>query len=264
MRAASVVFGAALLAHPVWALDLADIQRRGTLRVLVVQSSDPSIFFSFAAPAGKPGFDREILEGFVRLHRVSLEAVPVPSWDALIPALLEGRGDCIAGGVSNTQQRAAFISFTESVFPSRHVVVTRKPHLVVRTLEELRRERIGAVKGTRMVDILAEAQVPPSAIDNAIASGGLPAALRSGRITAYAIGIERAITHQRDDPDLQIGMALGGSEHLAWGVRKTDPELLAALNEFLGNFRRAASWNRLIVKYFGDGVLPILQTARPE
>ena len=44
-----------------------------------------------------PGFDREILDGFARLQRVTIEVAAIPSWDALVPALLAGKGDSSPG-----------------------------------------------------------------------------------------------------------------------------------------------------------------------
>ena len=243
------------------AMDLTDVRSRGALRVLVVRPAGPAFFFDIQG-GPKPGFDREILELFAQHHHFGVEPVPVPSWDRLVPSLLEGKGDAIAGGVSKTPQRAQLISFSEVVFPTRHVVVTRKPQPPVRSLEELRRQRVGVMKGTSMVDVLAEARLPAGQVDDTITN--LAEALRAGRITAYVTGIERALPLQQDDPELQIGMTVGPVDELAFGVRKTDGQLLAALNEFIQNFRRTPTWSRLVVKYFGDSALGILQTARPQ
>jgi membrane-bound lytic murein transglycosylase MltF len=64
--------------------------------------------------------------------------------------------------------------------------------------------------------------------------------------------------------DLQIGMFLGRPASLAWGVRKEDARLHRALNEYLGNVRRTATWSRLAVKHFGNAALEILRKARGE
>jgi hypothetical protein len=46
-------------------------------------------------------------------------------------------------------------------------------------------------------------------------------------------------------------------------VRKGDGSLKRALDEYLANLRRSASWSRLIVKYFGDETLQVLGRERP-
>jgi ABC-type amino acid transport substrate-binding protein len=77
--------------------DLPEIRKSGVLRVLVVDGS-PSFFK--VEGAGEPGLDREVLDGFARLHGLRVGVVEAPSWSALVPWLLAGRGDVLAGGVT--------------------------------------------------------------------------------------------------------------------------------------------------------------------
>lgn len=254
---------AALAASTAAATDFDQIRVHGTLRVLAVLDPKRPEFFS-TRPGRPPGFDHEILRGFADLHRVKLSVVPVDSWDGLIPALLDGRGDVIAGRFTVTDTRRKSIDFTSQVFPYRMVVMTRKPHKVVTTLAELRREKVGTMKGTNMAEVIAKLDVPAGNVDDAIPTGGFVDALRSGRITAAVWGVESAIASQKDDAAIQLGMFVGEPGSLAFGVRKTDPALLAALNEYVENFRRSPSWSRLVVNYFGKDAPDILKKARGE
>lgn len=252
---------ALLLAGPSTGADLRDAQARGTLRVLIYDRSDE--FFS-VTPGAPPGFDHEVLQGFARLHRLRLKVVPLPSWDALIPALLDGEGDVIAGRFTVTPKRSELVAFTAEVFPTRSVVVTRRPHRVVRSLAELRAEKVGTIKGTSMAEAVAAAGVPASHVDDSIPWGTLPQALAEGKITAAVLGIEAVLVAQRKDPDLEIGLALGPPGALAYAVRKDDPQLLAALNDYILNLRRTQSWDRLVVKYLGQAAPEILKKTRAQ
>jgi ABC-type amino acid transport substrate-binding protein len=243
------------------ACDLDEIAKRGTLRVLAVLVNQQE---SFVSTKPGVGLDRELLESFAALHRVKLTMVPVAGWDGLVPALLEGRGDVIAGRFTVTEPRRRQIDFTVEVFPTRNVVLTRRPHRVVTTLEQLRQERVGTVKGTSMADAVAAARVPPSNVDDAVPTGTLPAALKAGRVTAIVLGVENAIADRREDPDLQLGVFLGPPGSLAWGVRKTDLDLRQALDQYLTSVRRTPTWSRLVVKYFGEDAPEILKKARAE
>jgi ABC-type amino acid transport substrate-binding protein len=267
MRPASLLVALLLAASsPLPALDLADVKSRGTLRVLAVVGGSSNREFLNPSPApGEPlGFDREILDGFAKLQRVRLEIVPIEQWDALIPALQNGKGDVIAGRFTVTESRRKLIHFTSEVFPTRHVVFTRKPHRVVDSLDELRQEKVGTVKGTSMAEVIAAAKLPPGNVDDTIRTGTLPEALREGRITAAVLGVENVMSEQRRDPSLQLGMFLGPPGSLAYGVRKEDAQLLTALNEYIDNLRRTPTWNRLVVSYFGERALDILKRARGE
>lgn len=256
------LLGAALsLAATAGAADLAEIKTRGTLRVLVFDRSDE--FFS-VKPETPPGFDHEVLAGFASLHRITLDVIPMPSWGGLIPALLQGKGDLVAGRFTVTPARSEQIAFTIEVFPTRNVVVTRRPRHVVNTLEEFRAEKVGTIKGTSMAEAIAAAGVLPAHVDDTIPWGTLPQALAAGKVTAVVLGVENAIVAQRKDPDLQLGLFLGPPGALAYGVRKDDVQLLGALNEYVGNLRRTPTWNRLVVKYLGEAAPEALKRSRTE
>jgi ABC-type amino acid transport substrate-binding protein len=244
--------------------DLDEIKTAGTLRVLGVLAAKTGDEFLNKSAGPSPGFDREILDGFARLHRVKVEVVAIPSWDALVPALLARKGDVMAGRVTVTESRRKLVDFTTEVFPTRHVVFTRKPHRVVTTLAQLFEEKVGTVKGTSMSEVLAQVGVPPARVDDTVPTGTLPLALKEGRITAAVLGVENAMAAQRRDPEIQLGMFLGAPGSLAYGVRKDDVELKKALTEYVDNFRRTPAWNRLVVKYMGEDAPEILRRARTE
>ncbi|MGH9884787.1 MAG: substrate-binding periplasmic protein, partial [bacterium] len=193
-----------------------------------------------------------------------LEVVPVDGWDKLVPALVEGRGDIIAGSFTVTDARKQSIAFTSEVMPTRSVVVTRKPHRVVQTIEQLRGEKVTVFKGTSMVDLLLGLGVPASSLAYDVPAEGLSAGLKSGRVTCVVHDVQTAVVDTQADPDLQIGTFVGPPRSYAWGVRKEDAQLVAALNQHIGNVRTSGTWSRLTVKYFGEMALPILQKARGE
>jgi ABC-type amino acid transport substrate-binding protein len=250
---------AAALALPVTGLDLPELQQQGTLRALAVVIEEEPAFLSLKSGT-PPGFDYEILEGFAKLQKLKIEIVAIPSYDALIPALLKGRGDVIAGGFTATEARRKQINFTDEVFPTRNVIYTRKPGKVIKAVEELKGEKVGTYKGTSMAEDLTAAGI--TKVDEGIELGGFPAALKSGRITAAVDGVEAALVARLKDPDLQIGAFIGEADSLAYGVRKEDAKLFQALNGYVSNLRKTPTWSRLVVKYFGDAAPEILRKAR--
>jgi ABC-type amino acid transport substrate-binding protein len=260
MRLSPVVLAAlaCALARPL-AADLADVQARGRLDVLYVPGSP-----EYVDAGGTTGFDVEVLAGFARLHRIEAKWAPVPSWEALLPALNAGKGDLAAGGITVTDARRKVVRFTAEVFPSRGVLVTRRPHRVLRTMEELRTEKVGTIRGTSMAEMVALANVPAANLDDSFPSGALPKALREGRITATVLGVEDALVARRADPALQLGGFIGPRQGLAFAVRPADEALREALSTYIGNLRRTPSWNRLVVKYFGELAPEILREAQKE
>ncbi|HLA78088.1 MAG TPA: transporter substrate-binding domain-containing protein [Vicinamibacteria bacterium] len=241
--------------------DLPDIKQQGTIRILTVNEGPEPRFISMQAGPQR-GFDREILEGFARAHSLRIDFVFLPSWEGLIPRLLAGDGDMIAGRVTSTTERRKVIDFTNEVFPTRIVIVTRKPQPPVGTREELLAQRIATIKGTAMIEALTAAGVPAAKIDDSFRPGELPGALRARQGLVVAWAVEAAMVAQLKDPDLELGLFLSPPESLAYGVRRGSPRLLAALNDHLGTLRRSGTWNRLVVQYFGQKAPEILAKAR--
>jgi ABC-type amino acid transport substrate-binding protein len=241
--------------------DLAEIQKRGELRVLVV---DGAPVFVALKPGGEPGLEREILDGFASLHHLKLRLIEISSWNELVPALLKDRGDLIAGGVGVFPSRQAVIDFSSEVFPTRDVVVTRKPTPVIASLEELRRLKVGTIKGTGLAEDVAAAGVPKANVDDAVPATGFLQALQSGRVAALVDDVEDALLLQKADPDVQLGMFLGPPQSIAFGVRKDTPRLRDALSEYVSSTRKTATWSRLVVKYFGPTAGELLRKARGE
>jgi ABC-type amino acid transport substrate-binding protein len=252
----------ALAGSPLRAADLPEIKTRGALRVLVVSQEDTPEFLSLKK-GGNPGFDREILEAFARTQGVRLDFVVVPSWDVLVPWLVEGRGDLIAGRVSSTESRRQRIDFTNEVFPTRVVVINRKPAPPVSTKELLAAvAKIGAIKGTSMEETLHAAGIPTTKIDNNISAGTMQEVLSSGRVGAVAWPLEDAMLAQKKDAAIQIGVFLGPPESLAYGLQKGSAQLKSALNEHIRLVKQSGTWSRLTVTYFGSSAPQILKRAR--
>jgi ABC-type amino acid transport substrate-binding protein len=249
------LFGAALAcASPVHA-DLKELKARGSIRVIAAQDEQPEMFSFVAGQA--PGFEREMAEGFAKLHGLKLEVAQVRSANDRIPALRKGEGDFIIGTI-NTEERRKLVDFTVEVIPARHLVVTYKPHRVVRTVEEFLQEQIGLSKGTSWATTAYEAGVSPDKAELFVGTDTLLDALRDGKISASVMTISDFTLAVRRYPGLQGGVFIGPANQAAWAIRKEDAQLEAALNEYLDNLRKGPSWSRLIVKYFGDQALAVL------
>ena len=246
---------------PAAAADFPEIKAKGVLRVLVMPDTRRPEFYSIR-PGTPPGFDAEVLDHFAALHKLRLEVVPQNGWDALIPALQAKKGDVIAGRFTATEGRKKLVSFTSEVFPTRNVVINRKPRKPITTLEQLKAEKVGTNKGSSMAEAIAAAGVPN--VDDSLPPGAYDEALKSGKISAALWGVESAVALQREDPEIQLGMFVGPPASLAYAVRKDEPALLQALNEYIENLRKTATWSRLVVKYFGEAAPEILKKARSE
>jgi peptidoglycan lytic transglycosylase F len=238
--------------------DLPEIQARGSLQVLTWSDNLDELFST--AGTGPPGLEREVLQGFAELRRLRLEVVPAKD---PVAALLAGTGDMIAGGLVASEARRRQLSFTGELFPIRHVVVTRRPHPPVGSLEELRRTRVGTEKGTSWAEQVRAADVPAeNVVDSFASTDAVLRALADGGVSATVMSVVWAMVAQKHDPSLELGLMLGAPTSVAFAARKEQPLLLAALDEYVANVRRTPTWSRLVVKYFGESGLEILRKSR--
>jgi membrane-bound lytic murein transglycosylase MltF len=254
---ACFVFAFALWAGSARA-ELNEVRKRGQLRVLVTEGAPR--FFTWKGGAS-PGIEREILQGFCRLQRVDLAIIPTADNAGVISGLLKGEGDVAAGGLC-TWAVAEGLSFSTEILPTRQVVVTRKPGHSVLTVDELKAQKLGIVRGADLEGVLAGSGVPTAQIDDSFEPEALLPALKSGKVSACVVGLERALPAQREDPDFLVGMYLGGRVSIALGLRRQDVQLRGALNEYVTNLRRSPGWNRLVLSYFGDAAADILKATR--
>jgi ABC-type amino acid transport substrate-binding protein len=259
---AFVLLGLLASAPGARAFDLDEVAKRGTLRVVVWTENLPELF-AVKEGAASTGLEQELLQGFATLHKLKIEVVPVTTLDARIPALLKGQGDLVAGGLVDTEQRRKLVDFTAELFPIRHLVITRKPAPPVTSLGALRQLKVGTIKGSSWAEQVAAAQVPPANVDDTYSSAdGVITALQQGAVKAVVMSAVWAIVEVKKDPELQLGMMLGAPTSVGYAVRKDEPRLRAALDEYINNVRRTPTWSRLVLKYFGESGLEILKKSR--
>jgi membrane-bound lytic murein transglycosylase F len=245
-----------LCALPASAVDLPEVQARGSLRVIAAEGEQPEMF-DFDGDPAKPGLEREMLEGFAGLKRLKLEVVPVKAFADRIPAILRGEGDVIVGLVDTVERRKQ-IDFTAEVLPVRHLVVTHKPAPPVKSVEEFRKKKAGTIRGTTWARETLAAGVPEARVEYFPDTEPMLEALANGRVDAVVMTISDFTLAVDRHPGLEAGVLLGEASRAAWGVRKQDVKLRAELDAYIDNLRSGGSWNRLILTYFGEKALTVL------
>jgi len=237
---------ALLLAASPLAADLAELKARGTLRVIVAAEEAAETF----DPAGQArGFERELVDGFARLEGLKVEVVAAKGYPERIPLLLAGKGDLVVA-IFDTPERRQQVAFTTEVMPTYNVAVTLPPRPAPKDLAELRKQRVGVLKGTAPLEDVAAAGV--AALQKYDSSEAMLQGLLHGEVAALVMPVSELALAMKAQPTLQPGVQVGASGQVAWAVRREDAALRAALDRHLANVHRSAAWNRLLVKYFGE------------
>jgi ABC-type amino acid transport substrate-binding protein len=229
------------------------------LRVLVAADEMPEMF-SFET-SGPHGLERELVEGFCRLHGLSVQVVPVRDFDEIIPMLLRGEGDLVTG-IVDTEARRRKVAFTGEVLPVRHLAVTRRPSAPVKRVEDLRGLRVGVIPGTSWEEATAEAGVPKARRVPFRDTDALLAGLRAGEVDAVVMALLDYALASKRDPRLAAGAFVGSRLSAAWAVRPGDSPLLAALDGYLRGMGQAR--HTLMFRYLSEEALSLFALARRE
>ena len=247
------------LGSPALADEGLELKTPGILRVICGVDDLPELFV-----VDRPeGVEREMLEGFARLHQLRIETVQAQRMPDRMPWLLEGRGDMIAGGLVATDARRKVLAFAAETFPIRHAAVTRRPHPRVDTVQDLRAQRVAVTQNSSWAEQALAAGVPRANLDDAYTdSRQVLAALRSGKASCTVMSVIGAMAERRKDPALEIGVMIGTPTGMGFAVRKDQPRLLAALDRYVLATRKTPTWSRLVVKYLGPDALEVLKKSR--
>lgn len=230
--------------------DLSVIRKRGVVRVLVSLNRTN---FTLAPDGSFRGMEHDlalILERSLNKGRkkgdpvVRVIFVPVLR-DELLPALLDGRGDVVAAGLTVTPERETMAAFSRPYVENvREVLVTRTGAPPVRNLDDLAGRTVTIVSRGSYAEHLEPLRqdferrgMPPLKIvqaDHVLETENLLEMLSAGVLDCVAADEHIAKLWQLVLPGLVIqprAIAEGG--RIAWAVRKDNPQLLDAVNKAL-------------------------------
>jgi len=238
-------------AFPV-AIDLDSIRTRDTLRVITRNTA--TTYFLYRG--GERGFEYELASEFASRLGVHLQMVVPPSWDDMIPWLLEGKGDIVAPGFLMTPPYTVNAMRSRPYDASYLVVVSRTRKDMVRSLDGLAgrtvhvREKSPAAYALADLNAKLNGKITVVTVPSTWDTETLLSELADGNISTTVAPWPLAQIEQGEHPDLRIGPVLGQPDSVAWFVRPDSPELLRRINEFFSGTHKSAFYNVLKEKYF--------------
>jgi polar amino acid transport system substrate-binding protein len=209
--------------------------------------------FSYLDPSGSAtGFDVDSMKWIAQKKGMDVKFQSI-AWDGIIPALQAGKVDLIYSGMTITPERAEQVNFSTPYWEINQDVVAKTGSKI--TVDDVKSGKaiVGAQSGCTAAiwvdkNLITTGKMPqdrlklyantPLAIDDLVA----------GRVDAvmYDDNVMKAMIEGR--PVGIIGN-IETKEEFGIAVRKSDPELLATLNEGLAELKADPYWQELIVKY---------------
>lgn len=239
--------------------DLDSILKQKQLTVLIEYSSTGYFIYK-----GVPmGFEYDILNNYCKELGVSLNAVPIRTFETVFDDLNAGKGDMIAANLTITKARTKQAAFTIPHTFTRQVLVQRKPSpgdstVFIRSALDLAHKHIVTHKNTsfyeRLVHLSNEIGAPIY-IDTAspdVTSEELidQVAMKKINYTVADENVAKVLQHFYPNIDISVSISL--KQKISFALRKNSRKLLTNYNLWFNKFKKTKKYRYLLKKYFND------------
>lgn len=214
--------------------------------------------FNYTTNDGKlAGFDVDLANALCAKMNTTC-TITAQEWDGIIPALKTGKYDAIVSAMSVTPERSKQVAFSEPYFANTLVFLGHKDKAFDHTnTEQLNNAKIAAQGSTIASQWLTQThpaikpQLYPT-LDGAFLDLG---ASRSDVVVSDKLP---ALSWLKSDlgKDFELkGDEIDINDKFAIAVNPDDTELLAKFNQALADVKADGTYDKLIVKHFGEEML---------
>lgn len=230
----------------------AQLQAQQVLRVGTNEIGSPWSFHD-AASNSERGIAIDLVTEIGKDTGYAIQLAPTPTIAGLIPALLANKIDVIAANMLVSPERQALIDFSKPLFVAGDGLIVRNSDTKdYKSLEDLKGNVIGTQSGSPFVGLIQKTGLFPDLKTytsvpeamQAVSDGQIKAAVVGSLTAAYAQHLGRF-------QNLRIVKSyrplLSGPD--AFGVRKTDGELLTKINASLDKLKANGTMTSIFAKY---------------
>lgn len=233
---------------------LARVQDSGVLKVCSEAGFLP---FEMKTAEGEwTGFDIDLMSDFAKNIDVQLEMVQT-NFDGIIPALLSGKCQMIAAGMTVTPERAKVVAFSDPIFENGLSFVLKdsdENKTKYKSYGDLDTEGIKiGVKTGYTSDIYLTNNFKKVQIQRFERDSDLLTAVLQGRSTAFLTDTTYVSIMMKNNPNkIYVLHSNATAEKFSIAGRKKDKSLMERFNSFLEKYRANDNYQRLKSKYFSE------------
>lgn len=218
-------------------------------------ATDTNVPVENVAGAYAEGYDVQIAR--ILADQLGKELVIVKlSWDGLIDALNQGQIDAIIAGMMDTAERRESINFSDPYKETIYsmMVLAGSPYENATSIQDFSGAAVLGQQGTALDDVIDQIE----GVEHLSPVGSVPdmiSRLQQGTCDAIVINEESAPGYLASNPDFRLitfsegnGFTLPAKGSCV-GLRKSDTELLAQVNEILATIdsdARTEMWNTAV------------------
>lgn len=240
---------AGIAAAPAGATSLADIAKRGKVRIGVLTGAPP---MGMVDEHGKPaGYDVDVASLVGTQFNLPVELVPLTP-PARIPALQTGQVDFLVATLAPTGERAKTVMFT-TPYSAFNMVVVSGPGKVYNTTADLKGKRIAVNRGSSQETALRRANVSGLELVVYEDDATTAQALLSGQVdgTALPSTVASALLAQFPSQGLQVGQPFFRQGN-SMATLPGDFELLQYLNTVIYIIKVSGQLDAIATKWTGE------------
>ncbi len=230
--------------------DLPGLKARRRLRMITRNNA----MTYFIHRGRQVGFEHELIKEFAARHDLRLDIVIPDSHADLLTYLNEGRGDIVAAAMTITEERRAQAAFTRPYNEVDELVVVRADDNSITGLQDLAGRTVHVRQSSSFYTTLMAVKdsienLQVALLPDSFETEDILAAVEEGRydITlcdSNLLDVELAYGRQ-----LKVAFSIKPTV-LGWAVRKDNPALLAALNQYVQEEKGGLFFNMMKKRYF--------------
>ena len=219
-------------------------QKDNTLKMITEATFPP---YEFLRGQEIVGIDVEICRAVAEKLGRPFQAETV-DFDSVIPAVISGKADLAAAGITVTEDRKKNVDFSIPYVKTGIVVISKKSN-PFKNVEQLKGKKIGVQGGTTSETyVLEQLKQEP---DRSRSPAEACAALKSGRVEFVIADIDPAKNCVKGEADLALSDFIT-SEEYAVAIKKGQPELLAAINATITELKQNGKLAKWIEEYTAE------------
>ncbi len=245
--------------------DLAEIKKRGILRVLLLSKQNECAI---------SGTERQLVEEFASLNELDLSWIYVDNDWQLLPELVNGHGDIIVAQDQGLSARIQDqVNFTHAWSNATFKIVERADNSRITRIEDLAGRQIAAYKSSPVwnkLRELADSQVG-MLLDEIPASVTYAEVMQRVKTAQYDLAVADSLFLNKYLPanaELQANYDLSEQRSMSWAVRSDNQKLFEKLNQYLNQQHVT---HNLATTYFDDlssikdkGILRVITNTIPS
>ena len=218
------------------------VQDEGDTLKMITEATFPP--YEFLRGQEIVGIDVEICRAVAKKLNRPFKAETV-DFDSVIPAVISGKADLAAAGITVTEDRKKNVDFSIPYVKTGIVVIYKKSN-PFKDKDQLKGKKIGVQSGTTSETFVLEQlkQEPERSKSPAEAV----AALKSGRVEFVIADIDPAKNCVKGEVDLALSDFIT-SEEYAVAIRKGQPELLKAIDETISELKASGQLDQWIRQF---------------